>query len=632
MVSEVETDADLEFRAGHFDEACEMYRKLLLELDATKGNERIELLKKLGASQQRAGLYKESLECFETLLKIQDQSGCRDADKILTYLKLAKAHEKCQQQSEAEVEFKIAYKLATSLLPQHHLIRKSVIGNYATWLMKTGGDKNLIASLKSEIKAALGAGTEDSTEKTSSSDSLGSSSTQGVLVSRAEQIRSMRAKSQEIHYSEQSFQPDTPIADLLSNEIETAATETTAKTESDADDKELDFEFRRSEPETSASGRGVLPLSANKSDSENNSGRDWSDLPIRGQAAMRGSARSYFKTQSTADLDKAIKDENSWPKRLMRIFPLAICAVVFALFVTSVVNEPSSKKLPPFYEALVGKKFDTTDGSLSITVSRDGVMIAGLGLKKKNRPVVWKGSFSDELRLLRGEFDKCIWISLIEQGLQDPSGLKFWDETAKETSTVRAMYSVAAGAQSFYQNNHRYPLAGEAKALFTYYNPCTNKNEPVHTYTFTTYSIDSAVKDKRLEGRMLRGGSFEQETSPEPGSVAMLSVINKPNGRVELPNQPIESQYAYLHAYDQNGQMIVTPSSGKPLVLSLGKGITERPEDKSIANKFANVSLAIVQGAPPSSALILLKYIGCFLMVVALIAYLLWIKATAVKQ
>ncbi|MCC7529441.1 MAG: hypothetical protein IT342_13030, partial [Candidatus Melainabacteria bacterium] len=518
------------------------------------------------------------------------------------------------------------------LLPQHHLIRKSVIGNYATWLMKTGGDKNLIASLKSEIKAALGAGTEDSTEKTASSDFLGSPSTQGVLISRGEQVRQMRAKSAEVPHSEQSFQPETPIADRLSNEIETSQTEKADKAEIDADDKELDFEFRRSDPEGSASDRVALPLSAYKTDNENNSGLDWSDLPIRGQSAMRGSARSYFKTQSTAELDKAVKDENSWSKRLMRIFPLAICAVVFALFVTSVVNEPSSKNLPPFYEALVGKKFDTTDGSLSITVSRDGLMIMGQGLKKKNRPVVWRGSFSDELRLLRGEFDKCIWITLIEQGLQDPSGLKFWDETSKETNTVRAMYRVAAGAQSFYQNNHRYPLASEAKALFTYFNPCTNKNEPVHTYTFTTYTIDSKVKDKRLEGRMLRGGSFEQETSPAPGSVAMLCVTNKPNGSVELPNQPIESQYAYLHAYDQNGQMIVTPTSGKPLVLSLGKGITERPEDKSSANKFANVTLAIAQGAPPSSALVLLKYVGCFLLVVALIAYLLWIKATAVKE
>lgn len=632
MLSEIESDADLEFRAGHFDEACRMYGKLLLELDATMSNERIELLKKLGASQQKAGLFSESLESFETLLKIQDQSGSRDSDKILTYLKLAKAHEQCQQQREAEIEFKIAYKLATSLLPRQHLIRKSVIGNYATWLMKTGGDKNLIASLKSELRAALDAGTDDSSETISSSDSLGSPTTQAVLISRREQGRVVRAKSEEISDLEQSVPSEESAVELLSNEIESDRTEPTGETESNAEDQELDFEFRRSEPEAGASARVTLPLSTIKAENENNTGRDWSDLPIRGQSAMRGSSRSFFKAQSTADLDQAIKDENSWTKRLSRIFPLAICAVVFALFVTSVVSEPSSKELPPFYQSLVGKTFDTTDGSLSISVSRDGVTLRGQGLKMKNRPVVWKGSLSDELRLLRGEFDKCIWISLFEQGLQDPSGLKFWDETSKETSTVRAMNSVAAGAQSFYQNYHRYPIAREAKGLFTYRNPCTNKVEPVSTYTITTYSIDSAIKDKKLEGRMLRGGSFEQETSPAPGSVAMLSVINKPNGRVELPNQPIESQFAYLHAYDQNGQMIVVPTSGKPLVLSLGKGITERPEDKTIANRFANVSLAIVQGAPPSSALILLKYIGCFLMVLGLIGYLLWIKATAVKD
>lgn len=587
MLSETETDAELEYRAGNFGEACELYGKMLLQLDSSAKLERIELLKKLGASQQRAALYQESLNTYETLLELQDQNGIRDAEKIVTYLKLAKAHDQCSQQPQAEIEFRIAHKLATSLLPLQHVIRKSVIASYATWLIKTDGDKSVLRNLKQEMKEALGSENGEADKEVTLAPS-----TQGVLVGRSEYAK--------------------PTA------------------EHDLEKDGLDCEFRRSAENTGS--HASIPLSANKTSNDNNTGRDWSDLPIHTQPSMRGTARSYFKTQSSTELDKAIKDENSWTRRLIRFAPIAICAFVFALFVTSLVNEPSSKELPPFVQALVGKTFATTDGSMSITVGKDGLMLTGTGLKKKIRPVVWKGSFSDELRLIKGEYANYLWLTPIEHGLQDTTGLKFWDENSEETKTTRVMNIVAAGAQSFYQNNHRYPIASEAKNLFSYHNPCTNKIEAVRTYSFNTYSLDSKIKDKKLDVRMMRGESFEQEMSPEPGTVAMLSVINKPHGRVELPNQPIECQYAYLHAYDRNGQMILCPTTEVPLVLSLEKGVTQRPEDKTVTGRFSNASLAIAQGSPPSSALVLLKYIGCALLVLALAGYLVWIRVSSLKN
>lgn len=634
MVTEAETDADLEFRAGNFDEACQKYGKLLMMLNSNAKSERIELLKKLGASQQRASQYKESLATYEALLELQDQNGSHDADKIITYLKLAKAHDNCDQQGEAEIEFKIAHKLATSLLPLHHAIRKSVIGNYATWLIKTGGDKNALQHLKREMKEALGAAPPES-----EAEGTHTPSTQAVLVSRDASKRPLRTSHAELNQPQQSFAPEAPeesAADLLSNELETGeyarfdASTSASPQDSAAVEEEIDKEFRTADHVSNA--RSSLPLSANKTGNENNSGRDWSDLAIHPQNALRGSARSYFKTQSTAELDKAIKDDRSWTRRLTRLAPLAICAVVFGCFVTSLVNEPSSKELPAFVQSLVGKAFSTIDSSVIISVERDGLTLMGSGLKGKVRPRIWKGSFSDELRLLKGEYQNCLWLTPFEDGLQDPTGIKFLDEHSPETSTVRAMNKVAAEAQAFYQNNHRYPIAREVKTLYSYRNPCTNKVEPVSAYSVDTYSLDSKIKDKKLDARMLRGDSFGQETTPEPGTVAMLSVINKPYGRIELPNQPVQCQFAYLHAYNRKGELIICPTTNEPLVVSLASGITQRPEDKSTAKRFATATLGIAQSTPPNATIILLKYISCALLVIALIGYLVWVKISSIRE
>lgn len=638
MVSEVETDADLEFKAGNFDEACQMYGKLLSQLDASASAQRIEILKKLGASQQRATLYKESLATYETLLKLQDESGSRDADKIVSYLKLAKAHDQCEQQAQAEVEFKIAHKLATSLLPLHHVIRKSVIGNYAAWLIKTNGDKSTLLSLKQEMREALGTGKTESEGEDNKQPS-----TQAVLVSRINRGAARRTGShqqqQQSTQSSQSFAPDASAADMLSNELESdtqaRANEDFSPPKQESGKENLDVVAggpHTPGPDPRASARATLPLSPNKPTNENNTGVDWSDFPVHTQSSTTGIARTYFKTQATAELDKTIEEENSWKTRLIRLSPLAAIAVVFGLFITSLVNEPSSKEYPPYVQTLVGKTYATIDGSVSLGISRNGFALTGSGLKSNAHPVIWRGSFSDEMRLLKGEYNNCVWLTPIEHGLQDTSGLKLWDDSSPEINTARAMGSVAAGAQSFYQNNHRYPIANEAKTLFSYRNPVTNKLEPVKTYSFNTYSPDTKTKDKKLDDRMMRGESFEQETSPEPGTVAMLSVINKPNGRVELPNAPIESQFAYLHAYDSKGEMIMCPNSNKPLVLALERGKTKRPEDKAIADRFANVRLAIAQNGPPSSGLILCKYIGCVFLVLALVAYLVWIKVSTLKD
>ena len=597
-----------------------MYSEALQGIDQSQSKKKIELLQKLGDSQQGAGRFKESLATYELLLKAQLEGDCREVEKIVTYLRLAKAHYSCDQQQEAEITFKTVYKLSKSLLPPKHVLQRSVAGCYADWLAKTGGDKNLMASLRAEVKAAEETGPE-TTEP---------ASTQGVLISRAPSIKHPSASA-----------PNSPdvsakAAELLSQEIESElkGVDFPSEIESPIQVTGLSAEAigkSAQAKETDTASRAIVPLSAVKSDAEGSLGSAWSNLPLRPQNAMRGSARSYFKdgTQSTAEIDKLMLEERSWPKRLVTLIPVVICAAVFGLIVTSAVNEPNSKELPPVFQALVGKTFATTDNTLSLFASSAGFTIRGDGLKKTVKPMIWKGSFSDEMRLIRGEYNKCIWITPVATGLQDQTGLLFLDETSEESKTVRAMSIIAAGAQSYFQNNGRYPVPAEAKTLFTYRNPNSNAVEPVQAFSAISYNANAGTRNEKLEVHLQRGELFEKESSPKPGSVSMLSIINKPNGMIELPNQRVQCQIAYLHAFDRKGELINCPISGNTLVLSLRQGITDRPQDKSIIERYSNAVIGVAQGSLPSSGAVLLKYIGCILLVIALAIYLFMVKRAA---
>ncbi len=618
MVTETETDADLEFSAGNFNEACELYSELLALHDCSD-SQRMELLKKLGASQQRATKYEESLVTYKTLLTLQDNLAGHDSERIVTYLRLAEAYDHCANQSEAETEFKRAHDLAAKTLPVHHMTRKSVIENYTAWLLKTNGDKALLKNLKQEMKEALGTEINDAQKE----DHTNTPSTRAVLVTREVRPKSPRYSNPRVSQTQISFSPEASPADMLSDELETDS----AKSPSLPADKAN----QSTHSDGDSGSQSPIPLSASRANHENNTSQDWSNLAIHPQYALKGSARSYFKTHSSAELDQVIKDERSWQRLAMRLAPVVICAVIFGSFVTAMVNEPASKEVPPFVHALIGKSFATIDGSLTITATKDGLLLTGAGLNKKVTPSIWRGSFSDEFSLMRGDFKDFQWLRPVKDGLQDQTGLKFLGENAPEAHTVKALNRIAASAQHFYQNNHRYPVASEAKTLFSYRNPCTDKLEPVRTYTSTTFSVDSKIKDKKLDARMMRGESFEQEMSPEAGSVAMLSVINKPNGRVELPDQPIECQYAYIHAFDRNGRMLTTPTN-KPLVIALEAGSEHLQKDKEIVGRYADASLAIAPSGRPGRALVLSKYIGCLALVFGLIFYLIWIKSASARS
>ncbi len=612
MVLHNDTSADSEFRARRFIEEIERYSKELLNVDSLSASEKVELLHKLGASQQKAGRFQDAAETLEQLLEAQDEAGSSQADKVITYLSLAQTHDMCEMQRDAEVEFKIAYKLAKAIQPKNESLQCNAIDSYINWLVKTGGDKNLTAILRKELKS-LQNGTENVTP-----------SNQGVLISRGE-----RAAPR--------FAPQEDAVDQLSNEIESthegidklsqdfrpdAAPDGTPRINADHNLSDID-----------TGSRSILPLSANRAN-EDSLAANWSDLPIRSQPSMKGSARSYFKEAPNlaSGIDKTVEEERSWPRQLMMIVPLVIVAVVFGLFVNSVVNEPKSKEVPHFYKMLMGKRFATADGSLTLAANAKGITIAGPGVEKTVKPLIYTGSVSDELKLLRGTYGNAVWISDMEDGLQDSRGLKLWDENSAQSQIVHTMNNIAAGAQSFYQNMHRYPLSAEAKNLFSYRNPITKAVEPVQCYSATTYCQVAGTRDRRLETAVYRGDNFEKETSPTPGAISFLSVINKSNGMVELPNQPVECQVAYIHAFDSEGKLIKCPLSEKPLILALIKGKTERVENKDVAAHYAAGSIAISQGSPPVAAAVLFKYFGCAILVIGLIAYLIYVKITASRE
>ena len=92
MQTETENNADIKFEAEKFNEACAMYSEALQGIDESQSKKKIELLQKLGDSQQGAGRFKESLATYELLLKAQLEGDCREVEKIVTYLRLSLIH------------------------------------------------------------------------------------------------------------------------------------------------------------------------------------------------------------------------------------------------------------------------------------------------------------------------------------------------------------------------------------------------------------------------------------------------------------------------------------------------------------------------------------------------------------
>ena len=570
MPPKTQTSADLKFLNGNFIEASALYTEALLRLDdASNDAEVASLLLKLGDSQYAAGLYQEALGTYRRLLELQVQCGLSEREKISTHLKLAQTYDLSDEQKQAESEFQTAYEMSELHLPAQHFLWRSVIGCYVSWLKKNGRNPDFLAKLQIEIA--------------------------------------------------------TPVTFEVSGSLEEPRAELEDQTTTSAEALRAETKF----------------------DLQARSTKLASDFPVRHDVAMRQSMRSFFNEGANinnSDHENYHSDSESRERKaaskevqrhLSNTMPLAL-AVLVGIVVIVVISfasaRPSAAEFPSFYRALAEKTFITSDGSLSFTAGPDGLTLTRKGISNTIKPVFWKGSFRDDISLLRGDYRQCVWLYPSARGMQDQSGVEFFPETEIEGRTIRVMHNIAARAQSFYSAYGRYPVPDEIQSMFLYRNPDNQNLEQLPVYKMNSYYKKADKRSKGLESNLESGQYFNGESAGRPGSVAVLCVINKQHGFVEVPNSPVESQIMYIHSFDRDGKLITCPGSDKTLLLILDAGKTEKSEDMNILDKYSGATFCVSAKQPPVAASVFFKYFAWLIALTGISVYLQWVYARSKRE
>lgn len=149
------SEADRQFREGHFELADELYTKLLVELEnnsEAKDAAISSTVLKIAESRYAAGAYEKARLAYEQLLELQDERrDTASKDRIFTFVKAARNYEKCDDQTNAQAKYEQAFELAKTVLPVKHFLRRTVFECYAQWLRTQKSNPLVLSILESEL-------------------------------------------------------------------------------------------------------------------------------------------------------------------------------------------------------------------------------------------------------------------------------------------------------------------------------------------------------------------------------------------------------------------------------------------------------------------------------------------------
>ncbi|MBI2810559.1 MAG: tetratricopeptide repeat protein [Candidatus Melainabacteria bacterium] len=149
------SEADSQFREGHFVLADELYTKLLADIEELEDFENADigsLVLKIAESRYAAGAYDKAKLAYEQLLTLQDKKhDTSSKDRIFTLVKVARNYEKCDDQTHAQTRYEQAYELAKTVLPVKHFLRRTVFECYAQWLRTQKSNPLVLSILESEL-------------------------------------------------------------------------------------------------------------------------------------------------------------------------------------------------------------------------------------------------------------------------------------------------------------------------------------------------------------------------------------------------------------------------------------------------------------------------------------------------
>lgn len=277
--------------------------------------------------------------------------------------------------------------------------------------------------------------------------------------------------------------------------------------------------------------------------------------------------------------------------------------------------------LPAFVIDLVGRKFVTADGALSLTVDRTKVLLNG-GVNRDAPLKVWKGDWRDELSLLQGNFNHSRWLVVKPGVLQDQDGATFYALDAPERKTIFYCKAVAEAAQKYFTENRKFPSQSSDLAdAASYPSPYNGKASAlVVSSTVDNKRVDSKP-DSPLDLALQSGDLFKNEAPSAPGDVHAQSVSGQPIFSEVENTYTWQTQCFYVHAFDRNNKLIGGSAAKQIFLLTDKNGNIYSPDTQNLTKNFANSDVCLSETEKPKSDAITFKYLAVLIGIFVLIGF-----------
>ncbi|CAN5396475.1 hypothetical protein BH10CYA1_BH10CYA1_47910 [soil metagenome] len=276
--------------------------------------------------------------------------------------------------------------------------------------------------------------------------------------------------------------------------------------------------------------------------------------------------------------------------------------------------------LPAFVIDLVGRKFVTADGALSLTVDRSKVVVVNGGVNRDAPLKIWNGDWRDEIALLQGNFSHSRWLVAKPGVLQDQDGATFYALDAPERKTIFYCKTVAEAAQKYFADNKKFPsISTDLSDVASYPNPYSGKASGLVVSSTVDNKRANSKPDSPLDLLLQSGESFKNEAPSSPGDVHAQSVSGQPLFLEVENTYTWQTQCFYVHAFDRNNKLIGGSSANQVFLLTDKNGNIYAPNSQSLSKNFANSDVCLSQTEKPKTDSITFKYlvvlIGIFILI-----------------
>ncbi len=279
--------------------------------------------------------------------------------------------------------------------------------------------------------------------------------------------------------------------------------------------------------------------------------------------------------------------------------------------------------IPSFVVDLVGHKFVTSDGALSITVERTKVNLNG-SVNREAKLKIWNGDWRDELALMQGNLKNSRWLIVKPEGLKDENGGTFYALDAPERKTIFYSKEVAEAAQKYFADNKKFPsYASDLGSLSSYTDPYTGKASALAvSSTVDTKRVDSK-SNSPLDTQLQSGGWFKGEVAGSPGAVHAFSVSGQPTYSEADNTYSWAMQCFYIHAFDRNHNLIDGSQKNTVFLLTDKNGAIISPVTPDLTKDYSSSDICLSQSEAPKSDGIIFKYMAILIGILLLIGFVM---------